>query len=105
MKSSNAAGSWAKRKSYGHLLSSGAAVVASRRQTCGALGPGLSSRLIAEQAHPPRMMRTVVLRLGTRGEAIDAITPLLHRARSQARTSPPRLSTAPAQMVFQEGGF
>src|SRR5438046_8364 len=107
MKSSNAAGSWLNGSAR-HLSFSraGRRSVASRRQTSRRSSvPGLSVELMPSRLTPRRMKgSTVVLRLGLAARPIDAITPFTFIVLAiQARASPPRLSTAPAQVAFSRG--
>jgi len=66
------------------------------------LGPGHLGRVEAEQAHAAQdEWQHVVLRLGSRrGRSTDHAVTCIVLA-SQARTSPPRLSTAPARWLFR----
>src|SRR5205814_10585126 len=104
MKSSNAAGGWMNGIERDIASSRGRGRSGARRRQAsrGSSGAGLSVELMASRRTPRRMKgSTVVLRLGLAARPIDAITPFTFIVLAiQARASPPRLSTAPAQVAF-----
>src|SRR5258708_1761780 len=88
------------------LRAGGRRSVASRRHTSRrSSGDGLSLELMP-RSDTPRSMKgiTVVVRFALAARPIDAITPFTFMVLAiQARTSPPRLSTAPAQVALSRG--
>src|SRR5688572_2954826 len=106
MKSSNTAGSLLNGTVRAISFRSGGFMsLPSRRQTVSRTSFELSPELMPRRRAPRRMNGiTVVLRVGLAARPIEAMTPLSFIVlQIHASTSPPRLSTAPAQVDLSSG--
>src|SRR5712664_650048 len=107
MNASNAEGSCSKGIVRTISFSAGGRIsVASRRQTSSRSScEGASVELMPSRDTPRKMNGiTVVFRLALAARPMEAITPFTFMVLAiQARTSPPRLSTAPAHIALSKG--